>query len=376
MSSDLTRDHLELEDTLAARRYFGKFERITRHMRDVAAAMTRDKRLTEADAAVLGHYATRLATTFRALSYKYLMTGRVSEVASRALTIDRVESGFPVYAELLQMANDAQQAEARLSGMPAAADLKAEMIRQILSELIVPTRLQYAMSLRLYYEALAEGGLFWAQNDPQAIWTGNVEPGNRRKYTLHWAHYETQYNIPVIYLMDVEDSGRTALIRDERRWPEVQSHLIAQAIDALKLVTIARGFDQSFDTLHPKRLRRIRLGPMYSHSFTAQAGPIRQVLADAKSEPGEDWTLAWTLETLVSERVEQERAGWFSTVEREIYTLDPFAPPGVEPGATRTDRALILPERPYQVLAELNPPGFSGVRKFVVGKGDRVLSYA
>jgi hypothetical protein len=39
-------------------------------------------------------------------------------------------------------------------------------------------------------------------------------------------------------------------------------------------------------------------------------------------------------------------------------------------------RAVILPERPFQVLAEKNPPGFRDVRKFVVSPGGQVLSYA
>jgi hypothetical protein len=36
---------------------------------------------------------------------------------------------------------------------------------------------------------------------------------------------------------------------------------------------------------------------------------------------------------------------------------------------------VILPERPFQALAELNPPGFAQVRKFVVSDAGRVLSY-
>jgi len=39
------------------------------------------------------------------------------------------------------------------------------------------------------------------------------------------------------------------------------------------------------------------------------------------------------------------------------------------------ERALIMPERPYQALAERNPPGFRDVRKFVVRDRGRVLSY-
>ena len=35
---------------------------------------------------------------------KYLMVGRDRRPAARQLTLDREESGFPVHAELLQMA--------------------------------------------------------------------------------------------------------------------------------------------------------------------------------------------------------------------------------------------------------------------------------
>ena len=46
--------------------------------------------------------------------------------------------------------------------------------------------------------------------------------------------------------MELEDTGRTGLPKDERRWPVVQSHLMAQAVAGLKLLTIARGFDEDF----------------------------------------------------------------------------------------------------------------------------------
>ncbi len=371
--ASLTRDHADLHDTLVARRYFAKFAKITRHLARVAGAMEQERRLSKADVAIIGRYVEGIAATFTALGNKYLLTGRIAGLSDR-LTFDRVESGFPVFAELLTMANDAQQAERHLRNMPAAAELKDEMIRQIVGEQSIPTKLQYALSQRLYYEALAQGGLFWARNDPVALWQADVG-ANRRSYLVHWAVYDSQINLPVVYLMEVDDTGYTALPKDQRRWPAVQAHLMAQAVGGLKLLTIATGFDRDFDDLHPRRLRRIHLGPMYSSSFTLQTGPIREVLEEAKAPEGEDWALAWTVEDLVAERAEREKSGWFGTVERTIFALDPFAGQGADTGATATHRALILPERPYQVLAEKNPPGFSAVRKFVVSPGGRVLSY-
>lgn len=373
--TNLTDDHAELYDTLVARRYFAKFDRIIGHLARVAVEMENDGSLGRFEARIILAYVAGLAATFQALSYKYLMTGRVEGPLPGRLTFDRHESGFPVFQELLVMANDAQQVERHLAGLPGEAELKDQMVRQIVGELTIPTKLQYAMSQRLYYEALKAnaGGLFWARNDPGAHWLG--ESGGRRRYLLHWAVYDSQINLPVIYLMEIEDSGSRALHKDEGRWPQAQAHLMAQSLGGLKLLTIAQGFDTDFDDLHPKRLRRIHVGPMYSHSFTLQSGPVSEVLAEANSEPGMDWALAWTHEELVSERVEEQKAGWFSTVEREIFALDPFSGRGVETGATRTDRSIILPERPFQVLADRNPAGFHAVRKFVVGAGGRVLSY-
>lgn len=371
VKADLSLDHFKLEDTRVTRRYFGKFEKITQHLTKVAATMEAERRLTRRDIEALTRYLAGLNYTFRALAHKYHFSGRFAHAGQ--LTFDRVESGFPVYQELLEMANDALQAERHLATMPSAESLKDQMVRTIVGEQEIPTKLQYALSQRLYYEELLKGALFWARNDPQAVWQSNKN--DRRLFQIHWAVYDSQVNLPTIYLMDVEDTGRTGLPKDERRWPEVQAHLMAQSVAHLKLLTIARGFDEDFDDLHPVRLRRFHIGPMYSNAFTRQTGPLRKVLEQAKSPVGEDWALVWTEEDLVSERVEYVKSGWFGSVERQIFALDPFAGQGADTGATRMERSLIMPERPYHALAERRPPGFDDVRKFVVREGGRVLSY-
>ena len=85
--------------------------------------------------------------------------------------------------------------------------------------------------------------------------------------------------------------------------------------------------------------------------------------------------MVWTEEDLVAERVEHVKSGWFGSVERQIFTLGPFEAWDGDMGATRMERSLIMPERPYQALAERNPAGFKDVRKFVVSAQGRVLSY-
>lgn len=372
--TDPTLDHVGITDTFASRRYFRKFEGIMQHMLHVAGVMEAEQKLNREEVAILTRYAAKLTHTFRALSLKYLLVGRDTGRFFGSLTMDKRDSGFPVAEEIMTMANDAQQAPAHLENMASVTTLKNEMVQTILGDREIPTKLQFALSQRLYYEELAKGDLFWVQNDPHADWTGNISD-MRRTFRLHWATYDSQVNLPIIYLMELEDTGHVALPKDDRRWPEVQAHLSAQALGGLKLLTIARGFDEDFDDLHPKRLRRFHLGPMYSHAYTRQAGPLREVLAEAKAPAGQDWALVWTEEELLSDRVVEEKSGWFSTVEREVFALDPFGVQGPDLGATRSERSIILPQRPFQVLQEKNPPGFGSVRKFVVSPQGRVLQY-
>lgn len=369
----LTSDHKLLDDDIAARRYFDKFGRITRLMAGVAEEMEAEGTFSAHESDALGTYASAIAASFRALSMKYLIGGRLEATVARHLTIDLHESGFPVFQEIVGMANDAAQAPQSLAALPEAAALKDQMIRQIVGERTMPTRLQYALSQRLYLEALVRGGLFFAQVPPQAQWLADLDNG-RRRFLLHWAVYDSQLNVPVVYLMEAEDAGGITLPRDQGRWPAAQAHLMAQSVGGLKLLTIARGFDADFPDIHPKRLRRVHLGPMYSSAFTLQTGPIREVLEEARAQPGDDWAMAWTIEDLESERVEMEK-GWFSSTERQVFRLDPFAGRGAETGATRVTRSLILPQLPYQVLVEKDPEGFRAVRKYVVGREGRVVVY-
>ncbi len=367
IKDQLTSDHAELYDPVIARRYFAKFDRITQHLVRVASEIEEEGRLTRTETRVLDRYLAAISATFRALNYKYLMTGRAD--GAPKLTFDRHESGFPIAQELMTMAVDAAQAGKHLAGMASEAELKDRMVRQIVRDLMVPTALQFALSQRLYYEALAQGGLFLTRNDPDAQFI--EDRGDRRHFLIHWAIYDTQANLPVVYLMDAEDSGRKPLPNDDRRWPLVSQGIMAQSVGGLKLLTIAQGFDKDFEGFHPKRLRRITLGPMHSKDFTLQSGPISTVLANADAPDGEDWALVWTVEDLVSDREEDVKDGWFSTANRQIWKLDPLL--GAETGTTRTERMVILPERPFQAMVDLNAPGLRDVRKFVVGAGGQIL---
>lgn len=371
---NLRDDHSPLPDALATRRYFAKFERIIRHLHEVHDQTAYARHLYAADyVSIIGDRLTSLARSFKALSYKHLMAKHVMGALPHELEIDLQDSGFPVFRELLQMANDLTQAGYHLDTMPEARILKQEMVEHILRERTPPRSLQFALSQRIYYETLTSGVLFQTQNHPEIL-QQNSNPNGDRRFLIHWAAYDTRDNLPVLYFMEVDESGDHPLSRDERRWPRVQSHLQAQSLNSLKLVTIARGFDEDFHDIHPKSLTRVQIGPMYSNTFTQQNGPLRDILAEANGKPGQDWALGWTVETLTSARTQRQSAGIFGTVRREIYQLDQYAAADRDTGATSVTQALILPQRQYQILVDRKPPGLKSVRFFVVGADGHVLA--
>lgn len=371
---DVTDTHYALPDTAATRRYFAKFERIIGYLRGVASSLSDSQGAIDlAQVDVLEGYLLALTNTFTALSYKHLMTHHLPHALPQQLEIDRSDSGFPVFREFLNIANDLIQLDKHLEQLPDRDTLRAEMVDHILMDRTSPRQLQIAMSQRVYYELLRDKPMFLSQNHPQAMWLGNISP-QRRQYLIHWAVYDSQTNLPVIYMMVLEDTGAVAsLTQDEKRWPQVQMHLMAQSLSSLKLVTIAMGLDKDFEDLHPKMLRRIHVGPMYSHAFTQQHGPLREVLEEAAGEAGLDWALTWMTETLVSAKTEQRSTGVFGKADKEIYEIDLYSRDEKENGASRVDRSLILPFRPYQVLAHRDPPDLRGVRKFVVGEDGALL---
>lgn len=370
---------LEISDSQACRRYFGKFSEITRSFDKLAAEMsldpTAESSLNDLEIPVIEDYLQRLSNSFTALSVKYLLTGLVDSKLPSRLAIDQKDSGFPLFQEIIQMASDSDEAEKRLALLPERETLKARILDDALQQRRLPRHHQFEMSQRVYYEMLASVPLFHTKLTPELVALGS-RGTQSRGYFCHWSVYDTQRNLPNVYLMYLEDSGERPLARDEARRERVWQHLMAQSLSSLQLLTIARGFDKDFPDLHPKVFKRLHIGPMYSNTFTRHADVVQDILAESDAEPGQDWVLCWTLETLRSKATEKTSTGIFSSVQTEIYDVDPQVPEQVASGVSSLERGMLLPYRPYQRLVERDVAQLRPVRKYVVGPDGMILRRA
>jgi hypothetical protein len=369
---------LEFSDNDLCRRYFAKFERIIGHLHDIAwgdAPAVPPGELGVLETKVIESYLARLANSFSALSIKYLLTGLVHNKLPAKLAIDQSDSGFPVFGEILRLAEDRARAEETLIDLPPGDRLRAEMVDHILKYKTMPRDLQFAMSQRVYYEMLRERPLFLHQNAPAFLAIPASEEGHAR-FLVHWAVYDTDRNTPNLYLMVLEDSQYPPVDRDEIFREQVEKHLIAQSLSGLKLLTIATGFDKDFQRLHPKELKRIHVGPLYSNRFTRHADAIQEILREAEGEAGQDWVFCWTVETLFSKESRRTPSGLFGDTLEQIYHVDMLSPEVFEAGASAIERAMILPHRPYQCLMEKDFDHLNAVRKYVVGPDGMILNHA
>ena len=373
-SSPLDDARLEFSDNELCRRYFAKFEGVMRHLSDIAATAapsTERGRVGEMETQIITDYLARLANSLTALSMKYLLAGLVHHRLPANLEIDQTDSGFPVFREIMKLKQDQSEADARLKALPSKNQIKADIVDHLFSERSIPRSLQFDMSQRLYYEMLRDRPLFLARN-PMELSTLAPDKSGTERYLAHWAVYDTQRNFPYIYLMIVESSGRLALDGELRG--RMEAHLIAQSLSGLKLVTIATGFDKDFPTIHPKFLKRIHVGPLYSNRFTHHGDAIQRILAESEGEPDQDWVFCWSVETLFSKDSRRIPRGLFGETLQEIYHLNVDNPKVFDAGASDLERAMVLPYRPYQYLVESDLTHLKGIRAYVVGPDGLLLT--
>ncbi len=367
---------LELTDNDLCRRYFAKFEGILGHLHRVAwqeGPSGSRGALADLETECIETYLRRLGRSFTALSLKYLLTGLIHHKLPANLEIDQTDSGFPMAQEIIRLAEDRERAKEKLADLPDQATLKSEIVDHLLKYKTMPRDLQFAMSQRVYYEMLRDENLFYSQSEPRFIVLDEVQDGVLT-YLVHWAVFDRERNFPNIYLMVLKDSSHRHLTQDDRERDEVSRHLMSQSLSSLKLLTIASRFDKEFSTLHPKLLKRVHVGPLYSNRFTRHADPVQQILAEAAGEPGQDWVFCWTVEALFSKETRRTPSGFFGETLEEIFHLDIHSPEVFDAGASALERAMLLPHRPYQFLVESDLEQLKPIRKYVVGPDGLMLN--
>lgn len=311
--------------------------------------------------------------------------------------ISRAESGYPVFQNLLELENDRRQADSRLATIPSARELRSEMADFILRHKEFPTTLQKSMAERLYLEDIKSGETFGPFTLAQTAKVSVNPKSGLPYYLVHWASFDGTTNLPLVYMVTVEDSTdnivRQLVGKDGRLNEDVEIPLpvdgllnpdLARRFDdfteknssySLSPLTIAVNLDKDFEPLHPKQLRRVVLGPFYSAGITDNNSTVTEVLAKVR-KPENAWLLTWTIQEVYSKGEKPGRRGLFSsektTQEFYINTDDLEA---TRQGVSSFENHALVPHEAYQALYAAGEAQkiFSGYKVHILS-GGRVIS--
>ena len=313
---------------------------------------------------VIAEYITRLVNSFACWQNKLAFVD--------TFKISRAESGFPVFQNVLELDRDHATAKERLSTIPSAAQLRADMADFILRKKEFPAVLQKLMAERIYLETAQKGELFKPYILPRTIKVGVNSQTMRPSYMVHWGVFDGSANLPMVYLATIEDSTEQlvdALVTsdgklnpDERIPLPVEGLLnpaLARQFDdfieknssySLSPSTIATNMDKDFAALHPKQLRRTVLGPFYSVGMTENNSTVSEVLSKVR-KPENAWLLTWTIQDIFSKKEIVEKKGFFSTdPAREEFHIETDDLECARMGVSSYERHALVPHEAYQAL--------------------------
>lgn len=309
--------------------------------------------------------------------------------------ISRAESGFPVYQNLLELENDRREAKKRLAAMPDEDTIRKEMVDFILTKKAVPTALQRTMSERRYLSSLESGKHFSPLCLPRTIRVSVNPKTGRPYYIVHWGYYDGTANLPMVYIVSLEDSSTDMVdtLVDEGKLKRgidiplpvegLLNPALAHQFDdfcdknsaySLTLATIATSLDKDFPTLHPKQLRRFVLGPFYHSEITVNGAVVDKVLQKVK-RPENQWMLTWTLQEIYSMNEKPGKRGlWSSQPPQEEFFINTDNLEAAGMGVSDFARHALVPHEAYQAIyAEGQAETiFAGYETHIIS-GDKVL---
>ncbi len=205
----------------------------------------------EKELVFIKQYTELLLYSLEALRIKYLY-----EDEDR-MKIDLTESGFPNYMELRYLVNDLSLKNDYLQKLPEVYDLKEEFLETLFKdkENISKVKLHQAASI-IYYTSIDKRYIFKRFVQGKIIKTDQHDS----QFLVSWSFYDITYNRPFICFLYFDYTGKN--IEDYK--DEIYNVLRIAADRSINMDTIAYLIDKKLAKLHPKRFKKIDLGPLHN----------------------------------------------------------------------------------------------------------------
>ncbi len=227
----------------------------------------------------------RLLYTVKVLRMKYSH----SPADRRLLWVDLSDSGFPNAQDLGNLSVDLIKRQERLRDLMPVSMLKQIALDHMLKAQTDPTDVLWQISERSYLEMLDDTKLFLPFNMSGADIAIRPSKDRRspRSYSCSWSCYDFRSNRPYVHLLTFDqDKDERPLEKGGPNQLKLLEVMQAEGSRVPDVGILAMAIDNALETIHPKILKRVGFGPLYTASLLEKevAHPKDDALLDPPSE--------------------------------------------------------------------------------------------
>lgn len=298
----------------------------------------------------------RLLATIEALRIKYAF----SASAERPLWVDPTSSGFPNFMEFQHVTQDLLTKQERMTTLPPKAMLKSEMLGHMLTRHEEPKASLWKLAERTYLEMLDEARMFLPFTPGELVLMKTRE--KFRAYAFTWGCFDFATNRPYIHTMTFDqDVDREPLELNGAAWHEFLEVVRGEGARAPDIGILAVAIDQALDYVHPKVLKRLCVGPLFTRQLAELSDPSQlpdteqRYITELLLQHGRanaDAVLCATEETIISKSQQVTRSMLSPRGKlREVFAITETDPECYRRKASIVQHRVIMPHALLQLLA-------------------------
>jgi hypothetical protein len=354
----------------AYERYFAILKRAFRALHAIYDFAGSEARL---ESRVTLEFIERLYATVSALELKYAF----QTAESRPLWIDLATSGLPNTQDMNNLAIDVKQRNTRLLSLPVASALKQLIVDYMFKYHDEPVDFLRQLAERAYFDAIAADQVFLPFTlSRSALVKQEAKTQHARSYTLSWGCYDYTFNRPYIHLMTFEqDNEDTPLEQEKENYQALLKLIQNEGSRAPDIAILAMAIDDANELIHPKMIRRVAFGPLYTTLLFDEMPTVRdeqqpiRALLESYATPN-DFIISFTDEIIFSKRQQTSRSLFAPNGRvREVFHIPEHDPISFARRASVVHKHILVP---HSVAQHLTPEACERIHEF---KGAKVMTY-
>ena len=343
---------------LEADDYTRYFELLRRVFDLLAQSYRVDDSENSYEAGVVGASLGRLLYTVETLRLKYTH----SPAHARLLWVDLTDSGFPNAQEISALGVDLLHREERLRDLPAESMLKSLTLDYLFKYQQEPVDFLWQLAERAYLEMLDESKLFMPfMLEPDNIIKQEPTRKDMRTYLASWACYDFKTNRPYVHVMTFEQNNEADPLEHRKvNHAQLLEVIRAEGGRVPDVGILAMAIDDALEPIHPKIVKRIGFGPLYTPLLLEQEGAVLDegqaaMLELLKTYGDEDDFVLFITDEIVFSRRQSVTNSLFAPGGRvrELFHIPESDPESYARRASVIHRSVLLPHALAQHLDEL-----------------------